>query len=61
MWAGTPRHVGPDFLVMELVEGENLSGPLPVETALNYARQIAEALNEVTPSLLGAGGDQEEL
>lgn len=31
-------------LVMELVEGETLSGPLPVETALNYARQIADAL-----------------
>jgi eukaryotic-like serine/threonine-protein kinase len=31
-------------LVMELVEGETLQGPLPVETALNYARQIAEAL-----------------
>jgi serine/threonine-protein kinase len=31
-------------LVMELVEGENLPSPLPVETALNYARQIAEAL-----------------
>ncbi len=29
---------------MELVEGENLSGPLPLETALNYARQIADAL-----------------
>ena len=28
-------------LVMELVAGENLKGPLPVETALNYARQIA--------------------
>jgi Tol biopolymer transport system component len=36
--------VGPNFLVMELVEGENLAGPLPVETVLNYARQIAEAL-----------------
>jgi serine/threonine-protein kinase len=36
--------VGPNYLVMELAEGENLSGPLPVETALNYARQIAEAL-----------------
>jgi serine/threonine-protein kinase len=36
--------VGQNFLVMELVEGETLSGPLPVETALNYARQIAEAL-----------------
>ena len=28
-------------LVMELVEGERLTGPLPVETALHYARQIA--------------------
>jgi len=31
-------------LVMELVEGEALAGPLPPETALNYAKQIAEAL-----------------
>jgi Tol biopolymer transport system component/predicted Ser/Thr protein kinase len=31
-------------LVMELVEGENLKGPLPTETALNYAKQIADAL-----------------
>ena len=31
-------------LVMELVDGETLQGPLPLETALNYARQIAEAL-----------------
>ena len=29
---------------MELVEGETLAGPLPLESALNYARQIAEAL-----------------
>ena len=29
---------------MELVEGEPPKGPLPLETALNYARQIAEAL-----------------
>jgi serine/threonine-protein kinase len=36
--------IGPNYLVVELVEGENLSRPLPVETALNYARQIAEAL-----------------
>jgi eukaryotic-like serine/threonine-protein kinase len=32
-------------LVMELVEGETLRGPLPIETALHYARQIAEALD----------------
>lgn len=31
-------------LVMELVEGETLSSPLPIDTALRYARQIAEAL-----------------
>jgi UDP:flavonoid glycosyltransferase YjiC (YdhE family)/predicted Ser/Thr protein kinase len=30
-------------IVMELVEGENLRGPLPLDTALNYARQITEA------------------
>ncbi len=36
--------VGPNYLVMELVEGQTLKGPLPLETALNYARQIAEAL-----------------
>jgi Tol biopolymer transport system component len=32
-------------LIMELVEGETLHGPLPVEIALNYARQIADALD----------------
>jgi serine/threonine protein kinase len=32
-------------LVMELVDGETLKGPLPLDTALNYARQIAEALD----------------
>ena len=31
-------------LIMELVEGETLKGPLPVETALAYARQIVDAL-----------------
>jgi serine/threonine protein kinase/roadblock/LC7 domain-containing protein len=31
-------------LVIELVEGETLRGPLPVETALQRGRQIAEAL-----------------
>jgi tetratricopeptide (TPR) repeat protein len=41
--------VGPDYLVMELVEGETLAarlkqGPLPMEKVLLYARQIAAAL-----------------
>jgi len=31
-------------LVMELVEGATLNGPLPLETVLDYARQIADAL-----------------
>src|ERR1700685_2897986 len=31
-------------LIMEFVEGATLQGPLPLETALNYARQIADAL-----------------
>jgi serine/threonine protein kinase len=31
-------------LVMELVEGETLPCPLPLDAALNYAKQIAEAL-----------------
>jgi serine/threonine protein kinase len=33
-----------DFLVMELVEGETLRGPLPIATALERASQVAEAL-----------------
>jgi predicted Ser/Thr protein kinase len=33
-----------DALVMELIEGDTLHGPLPLDTALNYARQIADAL-----------------
>jgi serine/threonine protein kinase len=36
--------VGPNYLVMELIEGESPQGPLPVKTALRYAEQIAEAL-----------------
>ncbi|MBL8237492.1 MAG: serine/threonine-protein kinase [Bryobacterales bacterium] len=36
--------VGPDYLVMELVEGEAPKGPLPVAAVLRYASQIADAL-----------------
>ena len=47
----TVHDVGPNYLVMELVEGETLaarlkSGPLPMNTALLYASQIAAALAE---------------
>jgi len=33
-----------DYLVLELVEGETLCGPLPVQTALDRACQVAAAL-----------------
>ncbi len=38
--------VGPNYLVMEYIEGESPQGPLPLELALNYARQIGAALEE---------------
>jgi eukaryotic-like serine/threonine-protein kinase len=37
--------VGPDYLVMELIDGQPPCGPLPQETVLDYARQIADALD----------------
>jgi serine/threonine protein kinase/Tol biopolymer transport system component len=37
--------VGPDFLVMEYIEGEHLKGPMPVADALRFASQIADALD----------------
>jgi serine/threonine protein kinase len=40
--------VGPDYLVMEYVEGKPLSGPLPVEDAVRLAIQITSALEEAT-------------
>jgi Tol biopolymer transport system component len=36
--------IGPDYLVMELIEGDAPKGPMPVDEALGYARQIASAL-----------------
>jgi len=37
--------VGADCLVMEYIEGKPLAGPLPLDQALQYAIQIAEALD----------------
>ena len=37
--------VGPNYLVMELIDGEPVKGPLPVEKAVAYAGQILDALD----------------
>jgi eukaryotic-like serine/threonine-protein kinase len=44
-------HDGLDYLVMEFLDGENLAsriakGPLPIQEALRYAIQIADALDQ---------------
>jgi serine/threonine-protein kinase len=36
--------VGPNYLVMELIEGAPLKGPLPLDQARKYAAQICDAL-----------------
>jgi serine/threonine protein kinase len=36
--------VGPNYLVMEYIEGDAPKGPLPLEEALRIALQIADAL-----------------
>jgi serine/threonine protein kinase/Tol biopolymer transport system component len=41
---GLEEFGGVHWLVLELVEGETLCGPLPIACALDYARQVAEAL-----------------
>jgi eukaryotic-like serine/threonine-protein kinase len=37
--------VGPNYLVMEYVEGAPLKGPLPLDQALKYAAEICDALD----------------
>jgi serine/threonine protein kinase len=41
----TLHDVGPNYLVMEYIEGTPLKGPLPVSQALKYAAQICDALD----------------
>src|SRR6266852_4000303 len=41
----TLHDVGPNYLVMEYVEGTPLKGPLPIEKAIDYANQILDALD----------------
>jgi serine/threonine protein kinase len=40
----TLHDVGPNYLVMEMVDGHPLAGPLPLDRALLFARQILSAL-----------------
>src|SRR5271170_7373038 len=37
--------VGPNYLVMEFIEGTPLRGPMPLDQALKYAAQICDALD----------------
>ena len=37
--------IGPDYLVMEFVDGTPLKGPLPIEKALEFGVQILDALD----------------
>jgi len=37
--------VGPDYLVMELIDGQPLNGPLPLDLTLKYGAQICDALD----------------
>lgn len=41
----TLHDIGPDYLVMEYIEGTPLKGPLPFRQALEYAVQICDALD----------------
>src|SRR6185369_11824740 len=36
--------IGPNYLVMEYIEGAQIKGPLPLDEALRYAAQICDAL-----------------
>src|ERR1700760_2142650 len=38
----TLHDVGPNYLVMEYIEGRPLKGPLPVERAIEYAGEILQ-------------------
>jgi serine/threonine protein kinase/Tol biopolymer transport system component len=41
----TLHDVGPNYLVMEYIEGTPLKGPLPLQQALKYGAQICDALD----------------
>jgi serine/threonine protein kinase len=41
----TLHDIGPDYLVMEYIDGTPLKGPMPLEQATKYAAQICDALD----------------
>src|SRR5215472_12829052 len=41
----TLHDIGPNYLVMEFIEGQALKGPLPLPQTLKYAAQICDALD----------------
>jgi eukaryotic-like serine/threonine-protein kinase len=41
----TLHDVGPNYLVMEYIQGTPLKGPLPLDLAIRYAAQICDALD----------------
>src|SRR5258707_7761513 len=41
----TLHDVGPNYLVMEYIEGAPLKGPLPLDQVLKYAAQVCDALD----------------
>ena len=53
----TLHDVGPNYLVMEFVEGASPNGPLPLGEALRVARQITDALEAAHENGLAASMD----
>ena len=41
----TLHDVGPNYLVMEFIDGQPIKGPLPIDKILQYAAQICDALH----------------
>ena len=51
----TPHDIGPNYLVMEYVEGAPLKRPLPMEKAVEYAVQWKETDPTLVAPLAGEG------
>src|ERR1041384_5492822 len=47
---GTLYDVGPNYLVMEFVEGKPLAGPMPAKQTVEHAMEILDALDCAHPT-----------